>query len=238
MAKEKESTRALTGMRTLTKQVESANMVWTNKGGANRKFENPGNLLNSQWQGVLNKAIFYHEQYYDLSGYELDDLTLLPIEARVQDPGLYNYNGTDDIMFVYDIYTQERMSENDMRLIKENNIALNKYSAPGLAEGPQDREQIVFGLCRVFARNGNITGLPSLMLNIRTTRFGSGNPTAVQKLWCYRIVMMNTTPTVGEVVVVPAATQVLIGNIVKEKELPYMMRLKRSYELGNRESYV
>jgi len=29
----------------------------------------------------------------------------------------------------------------------------------------------------------------------------------------------------------------LIGNVVQEKELPYMMRLKRSYELSNREAY-
>ena len=159
----KESTRALTGMRTLTKQAESANMTWSPMGGGNKKFLNPGNLNNSQWQGIQNKAMFYHESYFDLSGYELDDLTLLPIECRIQDPGLYNYNGTDDIMIVYDIYTQERMSQNDMRLIKENHIALARYSAPGMPEGPQDREQIVFGMCRVFARNGNITGLPCLL---------------------------------------------------------------------------
>lgn len=236
MAKKSKSARALTGMRTLSKQVESGKMVWSPPEAPN-EFVGPGNLLNSQWTGVEGKAIFYHEQYFDLSGYELDDLTLATVDARIQDPGVYTYDGAEDIMFVYDIYTQERMSEDDMRLIKENHRNAVKFAAPGMASGPQDREQIVFGMCRVFARNANIGGLPALMLNCRTTRFGSGNATAVQKLWAYRIVVFVDTPASNDVVIIPACTQMLIGNVVQEKELSYMMRLKRSYELSNREAY-
>jgi hypothetical protein len=104
-----------------------------------------------------------------------------------------------------------------------------------MSEGPLDRSQIVFGLSRVFARNTTVTGLQTLMLNTRTVRFGSGNPTAVQKLWAYRIVVFLQTPADADKLLIPASTFVLIAQVVQEDDLPYMMRLKRSYELSLRD---
>jgi len=84
----------------------------------------------------------------------------------------------------------------------------------------------------LFTKNASVVGLPGLMLNARTVKFGSGNPTAVQKLWVYRVVMFLQTPAPGDLLVIPAANIVLLGDIFKEEELVYMQRLKRSYELA------
>ena len=234
----KESTRALTGMRTLTKQYLSAAMDWdaqVGPGSISKFIPAPmaaGSLFDqSNWQGVDNKAMLFAESYFDLSGYELDDLTVGIVDARVQDPGVYTYSGLEDVFFCYDIYSQERLTVDDLKLIKSNHT-LERMSAPGFGDGPLDRSQIVFGMMRLFAKNANITGLPTMMLNTRTVRFGSGNATAVQKLWCYRIVVFIQTPAGGDRIVIPATTHVMIADVRKEDELPYMMRLRRSYELA------
>ena len=234
----KDSTRALTGMRTLSKQYMSGVMDWeANVGpGAISKFvpapiaTAPG-FSETQWQGVDNKAMLFTESYFDLSGYELDDLTVGIVDARVQDPGVYTYSGLEDVFFCYDIYSQERLTVDDLKLIKSNHT-LEAMSAPGMAAGPLDRSQIVFGMMRLFAKNASITGLPTMMLNTRTVRFGSGNATAVQKLWTYRIVVFIQTPAGGDRIVIPATTHLMIADVQKEDELPYMMRLSRSYELS------
>ena len=232
----KESTRALTGSRTLTKQFDMASMAYTYPGGVADSYWQPINLLNApgettQWQRVTNKAMTFAEEYFDLSGYELDDLTLIPLNVTVQDPGAYMYSGTADVFCIYDLVTNERLTNEDMELIKSN-TQLTYASAPGMPRGPLDRDQILFGQYRLFAQNTVVQGLPTLVLPVTSVRFGSGQPTTVQKLWCYRIAVFYQTPANGDTLVIPASTFVLNAEIVKEAELPYMMRLKRSYELS------
>jgi hypothetical protein len=232
----KESTRALTGPRVLTQQFENADMVWTVGAGPIPDLwtNRPTTYSESEWLGVDDKAMAYNEQYFDLSGYELDDLTLAPIDVRIQDPGAYLYSGDADAMVMYDIVSNERLSEDDLKLFKTNND-LFVQSGPGMPKGPLDRAQIISGTYRLFTKNANITGIPTLMLNARTVRFGSGNPTNVQKLWVYRIAVFFATPVAGEFLAIPATTVLLMADIYKEDELPYMMRLKRSYELATRD---
>ena len=213
----------------MTKQFENADMVYT-QDGVNFQWENHP-TAESEWQTVTGKAMTYNEQYLDLSGYELDDLTLGVLTNQIQDPGAYMYSGNADVMAVYDILSQERLTEDDMRSIKSNNTATTQ-SAPGMPLGPLDRSQIVTGTYRLFAKNASIASLPSLMLNTRTVTFGSGNPTTVQKLWCYRIVVFLVGPLLGDALTIPASTFVVVGDVFKEDDLEYMMRLKRSYELA------
>jgi len=234
MAKKKsESTRALTGIRTLTKQFEMAGMYWN---GVELPYEfKPMPLATvgseTNWFGVPGLPAFYNEQYLDLSGYELDDLTLIPIDVKVQDPGVHLYSGTGHVFCIYDLLSQERLTLADIDLLAENNRT-NRQMGPGMPEGPLDRAQVVYGLYRFFTNNVSQTGMPQLMLNTRTVRFGSGHPTTVQKLWAYRIVIFADSPAHSDEVIIPAATFVLNAQIVKEDELPYMMRQKRSYELA------
>jgi hypothetical protein len=63
---------------------------------------------------------------------------------------------------------------------------------------------------------------------------GSGDPTAADKLFCYRIVsVISDDLGDGALAVIPAARQILNGYMDEETELVYMQRLKRSYELAN-----
>jgi hypothetical protein len=232
MAKKK-SEDALTGPRTLTTQFEMASMMWKNLPPASSHFAPLGPITGSfaNWQSIINLPVIWNENYLDLSGYELDDLTLVPMDVKVQDPGVHLYSGSGHVFCIYDLLTTERLTEAQIDEIGENNRTV-RQRGPGMPDGPLDRSQIMFGLYRFFSNNTSQTGMPQLMLNTRTVRFGSGQPTAVQKLWAYRIVIFADSPAADDTIVIPAATFVLNSQIVKEETLPYMMRLKRSYELA------
>lgn len=232
MAK-KGSTRALTGARTLTTQFEMGSMMWHNIPPSSSQFKPVGPITGSfaNWKSILDLPVIYNENYFDLSGYELDDLTLVPMDVKVQDPGVHLYSGAGHVFCIYDLLTTERLTEADIDAIGENNRT-TRQQGPGLPDGPLDRSQIIYGLYRFFSNNTSQTGMPQLMLNARTVRFGSGQPTAGQKLWAYRIVIFADSPAANDTIVIPAATFVLNAQIVQEDELPYMMRLKRSYELA------
>lgn len=237
MASKKTSSRALKGPRQIVKQFEMASMVWKRPGTAG--VWEPSGVLgiasNANWFTVNNDLpAFYNETYVDLSGYERDDLTTVLRSVRVQDPGVYLFQGVDEVFCVYDLLTTERLTEADLQLIAENNRA-ERQSGPGYPRGPLDRDQVVFGLYRFYSHNTTNVGLPELMINARTTRFGSGEPSAVQKLWCYRIVVFFDRPAVDLVCTIPACNFVINTQIIEESEIPYLMRLKRSYELSQRD---
>lgn len=228
------STRALMGIRVLHKQFEMGGFQYVSAPPANSTWVpdvNPNVGSYANWKSLVGLPVVYNEQYLDLSGYELDDLTLVPVDVKVQDPGVYL--GSDEAMVycVYDLLSNERLTEADIRTLGENN-RINRQMGPGMPEGPLDREQVVFGMYRFFAHNTTQAGLPSLMLNARTMRFGSGEPSAVQKLWAYRIVICIDEPAAVSTMTIPAATFCLTANIVQESDIPYLMRLKRSYELA------
>ena len=227
-----EGSRALTGPRQMVKQFEMASMLPTNGTWTPNPVAAIGSFAN--WFSIApgtGVSGFYNEGYLDLSGYELDDLTTVITSVRVQDPGVYLFQGADGVFCVYDLLTTERLSGNDLKTIADNNRD-NRQMAPGMHEGPLDRDQIVFGLYRFFAHNSTNVGLPELMINARTSRFGSGEPVAVQKLWCYRIVVFFDDPADGQICTIPAANFVVNAQIIQEKDIPYLFRLKKSYELA------
>lgn len=229
----KEGSRALTGPRQMVKQFEMASMDWT---AAATQTWFPNSNVNigswSNWFSVgLKKPAFYNEGYLDLSGYERDDLTTVITSVKVQDPGVHLFEGTDGVFCIYDLLTTERLSAADLQELAENNRN-TRQMGPGMPEGPLDREQVIFGLYRFFAHNNTNVGLPELMINARTARFGSGEPVAVQKLWCYRIVIFFDSPADGQNCTIPAANFVVNAEIIQEKDIPYLFRLKKSYELA------
>ena len=170
-----------------------------------------------------------NEQYVDLQGYEIDDLTFIPTGAMIQDPGFYTTDDTNTpIMEIYDIVSQERLNIDKLA----ENMVLN--TAPGmLGEGVSsstvDYNQLTFAKYRLLMNTAefNETGSKNYLL-ARTQEFGSGQPVTVQKLWCYRFIRMLVND--GKTLDIPASRMVISGDVIKEKDLVYLQRLKRVYE--------
>lgn len=197
------------------------------------------NYSTGAWTGLNGWSVldaaetrFAHETVIDLSGYAMESLTFFPQAIGLQDPGIYTYFPGDGSTFnglqVLDIVTSVPMDLDAVANIQANGIG------PGMLGSLYEFETLLFGMYRFFTANTNIP-YPNYQQLERSQRFDSGEPTAADKLYCYRIVTLFSSgpPEPTAFVKIPAARQLIGGAMGEEKELIYMQRLKRSYELAN-----
>lgn len=167
----------------------------------------------------------YYETYWDMSAYTLDDLTFFPISAVLQDGQAYSIvNTTDPLIGVIDIVSQEKL---DISQVIQDHLFGN---LPGQPLSTENFEQIIMCNYRLMLPQVDFTSA-TLILPATTGNFGSLQPTACEKLWIYRIAILQGTHA-ATTFTSPATRFVMAGTVVKEPELDYMMRLKRSYELS------
>ena len=199
----------------LVATYDSATSTWSNLNG---------------WEQT-SPTILFHETQIDLSGYASKSLTYFPEAVGLQDPGVYTFasggSATYTALQVLDIITSAPMNIQEI-----SNAQATNNVGPGMIGSTREAETILMGQYRFFTPNSFLS-YPNYVALERSQTFGSGDPTAADKLFCYRILTM-VTDDLGDnsVVVSPAARQVLNGYIDEETELVYMQRLKRSYELA------
>jgi hypothetical protein len=214
---DKKSTRALTGKRILNKPIP-------HYGGTRTADGWPGS---NGWGQVGTFAPgsngVYFETYFDLSAYELDDLTLVPSLIQLQD-GMPYFGVQLQSVEVFDVVSQERLDPNDFI---QYTLSGDYPGSPGSKE---DWRQILMCNTR-FMTPQNDFQFADLLLPSTQGSFGSSEATAVQKLWLYRIVLCRAADE-GSTMTLPATRFVLGADIIDEDDLSYMMRLKRSYELS------
>jgi hypothetical protein len=210
----KTSTRALTGPRLLDHPVPGTSLIVEGENKPTNGWELSGN------------GFLYYENYFDMAGLVLNDLTLVPTVTTLQDGLPYVVEGTAS-MSVWDIISTERL---------DIDYFLNYYtgtaSGPGLHGSREDWNQLIMCNNRLMTLQTQFTDA-TLMLPATGGSFGSQEPSAARKLWIYRIVVDLGPQTSSPVSFRIPATRFIMGaEIVKEDDLPYMMRLKRSYELS------
>lgn len=182
------------------------------------------------WQ-VASTTTLFHETQIDLSGYAMESLTFFPMSVGLQDPGVYTFKAGGPATFsgvqVLDIITSVPMT------IDEVAAAQGLGTGPGMLGSTREFETLLFGTYRFFTPNAMIP-YPNYQQLERSQRFDSGEPTAADKLYSYRIVTLVTDDLdVSSTVSVPAARHLIGGVMGEETDLVYMQRLKRSYELAN-----
>lgn len=193
----------------------------------------PGTLATG-WSPLSSNSGFFHETQIDLSGYAMDKLTFFPSAVGVQDPGVYRMlpgaASTTSSLYVLDLITSTPIDPSKVMVTD----LLGLMQGPGMFGSDETFETILYGMFRVFAENNTIK-IPNFQQLQRSQRFESGEPTAADKLYCYRIVQISAVgpldPNISYIVV-PAARQLIAGRIDEESELVYMQRLRRSYELA------
>ena len=175
-------------------------------------------------------ATLVHETQLDLSGYNLQKMTVFPRAVGLQDPGIYTFKpGAGSIS--NGLYVIDVISSVPLDTLQVANDAPSGVF-PGTLGSTYDYSQIVFGMARFFAVNTTVP-FPNYQQLQRTSRFGSGEPNASDKLYCYRIVrMLAESLDASSEILIPSCRQVISANIDEEPHLEYMMRLKRSYELA------
>lgn len=177
------------------------------------------------WEVIAPTSGMYYETYFDLSGYTLDDLTLVPRYTQVQDGLPYIGAATTTSLRVYDVISQERLNPADFFTY----ATFGEF--PGSPASEEDWRQILMCNVKYMLPQTDFTEA-GLLLTSTEGRFGSNEPTAVEKLWIYRVIIAGGLPEEADTINIPATRFILGGEVIDEPELEYMMRLKRSYELS------
>lgn len=228
--KKAKKTRAITGRREYDLAIPSyqgahTGSAWTTQGD---KAGTPP-LHGNGWQANGRNSIFY-ESYFDLSALELDDLTLIPLDIGLQDPGFYTESRGSLEMIVMDIISQQRLAPGLLTGFMD--ASLNQYNnAPGMGGSDIDFHQITMGNMRIMYKSNQVTTSSTLIPFITqfSAPFGSGAPVVTQKLWVYRFIYYEGTAS--DTMEIPASRFIMKGLVSKEKKYLYIQRLKQSYEL-------
>jgi hypothetical protein len=195
------------------------------------------------WQDLGLSMGVYYQDTIDLSGYANSDLTFYPDIGFNQIGVGPTITGTDGGELFDAVYVTTVPLTDFTSLwwwtASGSSPALPQFDTTAIGVQIQDSTQwetLLYCEQRLYARNTNVPGGTGLMQLIDRAQLGSLEPTAADKLFITRVVipLSNIAPyTDFTSIAVPPSRVGFIGTMVKESDLEYMMRLKRSYELAN-----
>ena len=162
----------------------------------------------------------------DLSGStRINDFTFGTAQTQYQDPGVYSSTAVSARTEVVEIISDVPLNNAALITIKDN----LGVTVPGMMNSQQDFTTILYGNYRLYVPNNSLGAFPGFLQLISSGSFGSKEPSASDRLYCYRI--LKCVGLAGETLLAPACRVGLFGSMYAEGQLPHMMRLKRSYEL-------
>ncbi len=189
---------------------------------------------------ALGGGIFLLQQDIDLSGYAMDRKTFYPYSSFEQRGGIVGGQFTSapteqPYVIEQTIISSVPFTSADLGAAIVTAPGFNTFSGNAAGVLRFERSQIIHGELKWYTIDANQSvkaGFNTLKLLDREV-YSSLEPTAADKLYCYRILYLSAV--LGEAFKGSwPPTRVLIpGTIASEPKLEYMMRLKRSYELAN-----
>lgn len=180
-------------------------------------------ISGTNWER-LNNITFANRTYFDLSGYTMDDLSVFFQRIEVQEEfGIYGLLQG----WVIDIVSTEYISDLDI-INAHISSATSLNDLPGFPRSTFNQEQIIYARNRTYVTSTTWGGIGEFS----QTMWGTGAASTVDKLHVTRIIYtdVNTPPNTS--IILPPCTYVVGIIVAKEKELTYLMRQKRSYELA------
>ena len=182
------------------------------------------------WNVLASGGAPYFEGSIDVN-LALDDLTMFPQSAILQDPGIYYRTPAASLdpvnsYQIIDIISVKRL---DVEELYSNLIA--NQAAPGMIGTTDDFNQIIMGTWRLMASNNTLGAAGDVQTTIDVKDFSSASPFAQDRLWCYRMAITITSDLTADRLLIPSSRFILQVIVAQEDDMPYMMRLKNSYEL-------
>jgi len=165
-------------------------------------------------------TVFASRKYYDLSGYNRDMLTSFFQGVDIQEA--YSVGGTCDNAIIIDLITSERPTTEELLTVAN--------SPPGFPESTTSMQQVVYGRSRQYVQNTTVTGFLTMT---GSGLWGTMAAGTMDKVHLTRVLITSTNPAEpGQTVNCPPADYVTAIVVAGEKELAFLMRQKRSYELA------
>lgn len=206
--------------------------------------------------GSSINTVWLNESKIDLSGYNMEDLTVFFRNSFEQEGGFHSIRwsiGTNGEPMLSSKATMLETIIISSVPMTDTNLLYSLTVSPGFVPpslgnvwGNFNREHIIHGSLTLYApdltvASGNFTtdGVSTLQI-AQHNIFSSLEPTSADALYCYRVISLSPayqgsgTPDTGiSNNILPSKRVLMSITTEKEPELTYMMRLKRSYELAN-----
>ena len=211
----------------LYKQSPGLSVVWAIAGGnLTAQISSPEWSYHAQTANGQTFQAFANRSYIDLAGWTAQDLTTFTTGIDIQKdkvPLVILPTGvTNQLVWVYDLITTRKISDAELAVVSG--------TTPGFLPSTVDLMQVVYGEQQSLAANSNI---PGTFITVAADTFGSGNPTASDKLHWTRVIvttLAGSDDKTGAIAVYPS-NLIVQAATMEEKDLVYMERLRRSYEL-------
>jgi len=180
----------------------------------------------SGWEIQANGMIT-HQTYFDTSGYFNQELTFFPQRTFIQ-------NGTEDMALAtnyawgWDIFSVKPITQDDLDKLDDPIGNVFDFTLPGFIGSNHDMQDIIYGRARRWIDGYNGSGPLVIPLESVNT-WGTNAPTAGEKIYWTRVFRLLGTD--GGTILVQPCTAMISGVTLEEKELPYIHRLARTYEL-------
>lgn len=177
--------------------------------------------------GIGATYVYSLNNYFDLTGYSLEDLTTYIQGAMFQRIGNHSFSQMQTDVFVREIIV---LSTTPLNLETDFNVILNPDSVPGSLTSTTELQAIIQGWAGVYSQDDG-AGFGRL---IESQTWGAGDSTAAQRLYYHRWFQFPKVKAGGGNASYgfqfPELGMVVPIVVDKEPELEYMMRLARSLE--------
>jgi len=172
---------------------------------------------------LLTPGVFAGQSVIDLAGLSMDSKTVYPQAANVQTayPASGSGQSAGDIIQQVDLMTSIPLALDTTNIVD----FLFGFGFPG---SHQDYEHVIYARTTFFTFDLDYAQATPVVTH--RSQYGSLEPTASDRIYCYRIVAMPTNPLVTNIQI-PAGRFLILADTKEEPEFQYLMRLKRSYEL-------
>jgi len=179
-------------------------------------------LATNGWKVIDDGTVYYYIRrcYIDLSGWSTQDLTTFTQGIDIQKGIMPLLGGLETAAGLreFDFITTRSLTDTELLLFND---------IPGYLPSTVDLMEMIYGEFVEYGRNQTIT---NTFIKTNYETFGSGNPTAMDKLHWTRVYYFHV-PVAGDTLLVDAANLIVQAMTVDEKDLVWMERLRRSYVL-------
>ena len=184
---------------------------------------------NGNWrQPIAGQGFAINTGYIDLAGMSQSDKTLFFQGATVQEvqpPFVFN-QGVGDSIIVIDIMSSVPLTDTEYSVVATTGNMMSRLGQSGLTF-----DQTIYMRIRNYVVDVDTLAWGSMVL-VSENQLGSLNPTASDRIYTCRQLLIGT-PTTADRIDLLAARYVVSADAKEEPEYEYLMRLKRSYELQN-----
>lgn len=178
--------------------------------------------------GAATEQFAVYRTYVDIVGWSKDDITAFTQGAAFQEGGpIYFTGGGILAMKCWDIISVNYIDDDAFTDTSTMVQGVN-WCPPGLSNSNYNLEEILVGRWREFSPDQNINTTRQVGSGV----WGAGDATAGDRIYITKVFWLNSAMGTGDRLVIPDSAVVIPTLLVKESDLVYLERLRRSYVLA------